>query len=75
MPIDTSEKAAAIQQDIFRRMSTSRRLQLALEMSESLREIALAGLRYRHPELHGKELWRALISTLYEPMPYGPPRW
>jgi hypothetical protein len=42
MSFDTSPEAAAIQAEIFRRMKPAQRLQLALEMSESMRNIALA---------------------------------
>jgi hypothetical protein len=50
MPYDTHPEAAAIQQQIIRRMTTAQRLRMALEMSESLRNVALAGLRRRHSE-------------------------
>ena len=69
MNSDTSPQAAAIQAEIFRRMTTEQRLKLALEMSESMRNVALAGLRIRRPELNGKELWRELIRIMYGPVP------
>lgn len=65
MPFDTHPEAAAIQQEIFRRMSTAERLRLALEMSESLRNVALAGLRSRQPELTAEELSRELMRVMY----------
>jgi len=65
MPSDTSPEAAAIQQEIFRRMSTSERLRMALEMSESMRNVALAGLRSRRPELNPEELSRELMRIMY----------
>jgi len=55
---DTSPEAAAIQQEIFRRMTAAARLRLALEMSESMRNVALAGLRSRRPDLSAEELSR-----------------
>jgi hypothetical protein len=69
MPFDTSPEAAAVQQDIFRRMTTEKRLQLALEMSESLRNIALAGLRSRRPELDADGLNRELMRIMYGIVP------
>jgi hypothetical protein len=69
MPFDTSPRAAAVQQDIFRRMTTEKRLQLALEMSESLRNIALAGLRSRRPELDADGLTRELMRIMYGIVP------
>ena len=65
MPSDTSPEAAAIQQEIFRRMTTTERLRMALEMSESMRDVALAGLRGRRPELNSEELSRELMRIMY----------
>jgi DUF1365 family protein len=66
---DTSPEAAAFQEAIFRRMTPERRLRLALEMSESMRDIALAGLRSRRPELSDAELFRELIRLMYGVLP------
>jgi len=65
MASDTSLEASAVQRDIFRRMSPAERLRLALEMSESMRNVALAGLCSRRPDLDGDELRRELLRTLY----------
>jgi hypothetical protein len=65
MSFDTSPEAAAIQAEIFRRMTPAQRLRLALEMSESIRNIALAGLRSRRPELNEKELSIELMRIMY----------
>ena len=65
MPSDTSPEAAAIQQEIFRRMTAAARLRLALEMSESMRNVALAGLRSRRPDLSTEELFRELMRLMY----------
>ena len=58
-------KATAIQCRIFRAMTTEQRLRLALEMSESLRNVALAGLRSRRPDLDAKDLSRELARIMY----------
>ena len=65
MPSDTSTEAAAIQRETFRRMTTEQRLRLALEMSESLRNVALAGLHNRRPELDAHGLSRELVRIMY----------
>ena len=65
MSIDTSPEADAIQIEIFRRMTPAQRLRLALEMSESMRNVALAGLRSRRPELNEKELSNELMRMMY----------
>jgi hypothetical protein len=46
-------------------MTAAERLRLALEMSESMRNVALAGLRSRRPELSEKELSRELIRVMH----------
>jgi hypothetical protein len=69
MASDTSARAAEIQRDIFRRMTTEQRLRLALEMSESVRNIALAGLRSRRPDLPDDQLLPELIRLQYGPVP------
>lgn len=65
MAFDTHPQAALVQQAIFRRMTASERLQMALEMSESIRNVALAGLRSRRPELNEQELKRELLRIMY----------
>lgn len=62
---ETHSDAEAIQQEIFRRMTPEERLGLALEMSESLRRVALDGLRSRRPELSEQELSAELMRLMY----------
>ncbi len=54
-----------MQHAIFRRMTAEQRLRLSLEMSESLRNVALAGLRCRCPELNAAERSRELLRIMY----------
>lgn len=65
MVSDTHPEAARVQQEIFRRMTTAERLRMALEMSDSMRNVALAGLRSRRPELNEAELSRELLRIMY----------
>lgn len=65
MQSDTSPEAAAIQAEIFRRMTPAQRLKLALEMTESMRNVALAGLRSRRPDLSEEELASELLRIMY----------
>jgi hypothetical protein len=65
MASDTDAALSAIQHAVFRRMKPEERLHLALEMSESLRNVALAGLRSRHPELSPNELSHELMRLMY----------
>ena len=69
---DTSPEAAAIQDEIFRRMTPEQRVRLAIEMSESMRNVALAGLRSRRPELNEAELSRELLRVMYDFVPPNP---
>jgi hypothetical protein len=66
---DTNPLAAAIQRDIFRRMTTEERLHLALEMSESMRNVARAGFHSRRPELDNDGLHRELMRIMYGFLP------
>lgn len=53
---DTSHEARRIQLQLLRNASPSRRLQLALSLSQTTRELALGALRRRHPELSEREI-------------------
>ncbi len=48
---DTLPAAHAVQVAVHRRMSGERRLMLACTMSDEARNLTLAGLRFRHPDL------------------------
>jgi hypothetical protein len=50
-PHDTTPDAHRAQIELWRAMSPSRRVQLAIEMSERAREIAIAGVMAREPGL------------------------
>jgi hypothetical protein len=62
---DTSEKAAAIADEVNRALTPEQRLMQAWELSEFLREMAKAALRSRHPEYTEDEVHRALTIQLY----------
>jgi hypothetical protein len=65
MSSDTHPDAAAVQLRIFRSMTAEQRLRMALEMSESLREVALAGVRSRRPGLDADSARRELLRIMY----------
>lgn len=52
---DTSRDAERFHTEVYRNMPPERRLAVATEMSDSIRDIALAGIRARHPELSERE--------------------
>lgn len=59
---DTSREAEAVQLDGLRRMTSSERLQLAIELTRAARDTALTGLRLRHPGASDWELRLRLAS-------------
>jgi hypothetical protein len=58
---DTTEEAARVQREVYRRMSPSRRLQLIFEMNEQLRELLAAGVRDRNPDYTEAHVKMAVI--------------
>ncbi len=55
---DTSPEAQRVQDDIYRRMSPARKYHLVFQTYEMGRQLAMAGLRMRHPQATEEELWR-----------------
>ena len=62
---DTTLEAQRIQAEVLRRLGPSRRLEVAIAMSEEARSLAKQRLRQQHPELDEAALGRALIEDLY----------
>ena len=60
VPADTTAEAARVQLDIFRGMQPHRRLELALQMSTSLRNLAASGVRGRHPDYTERQVQLAV---------------
>ena len=60
-PADTSDEAHAAQVAAWRRMGPYRRLALALQMSDEIRQVARDGIRHRHPEYDDEQLRWALF--------------
>ena len=64
MSSDTTDAAHRAQIEVYRRMSGSRRVEIAAQMSEDARAIAVAGIRRRHPRYTEAELRHALMRLL-----------
>jgi hypothetical protein len=62
---DTSPEAERVQAEVLRRLSPSRRLEIAIAMSEETRSLAKERLHQQHPILDETALGRALIEELY----------
>ena len=63
--MDTSPQASAVQLALYRKLDSRARAQIAVELSDAVRETALAGIRRRHPGYTDEEVWRALRVILY----------
>jgi hypothetical protein len=55
---DTSPETQRVQYDLYRRMSPARKFHLIFDTHEMGRQLALSGLRMRHPGASEGELWR-----------------
>jgi len=62
---DSSTRARARQLELFRAMSPQQRLEMALSMSESTRELSLTGLQKLHPHESDLQLRVRLAAFLY----------
>lgn len=70
---DTSPAAEATQLEILRKMSRRERLQLALDLSEFVRELERAGIRHAHPEWTEAQITRELLRRSFVPLELPPP--
>lgn len=64
-PLDTDPEAWARYNDVLDRMDGPARLRAALELSDTVREIRLAGLRARNPELSPRQVVARLVAEDY----------
>jgi hypothetical protein len=62
---DTSPAANARYHELLRAMAPERRLEAAMGLSRAVRELAVAGLRSRHPDASEDELRVRLTVRLY----------
>lgn len=58
---DTDAQAARVQLEVYRRMTPSDRLQVALELTRMSRDLIAQGIRARHPEYTDDQVKWALI--------------
>jgi hypothetical protein len=66
MPVsDTTPRAAAIHLQMYREAGTSRRARIAAELSDAIRETAIAGIRRRHPEYSEHDVATAFLRLVY----------
>ncbi len=70
---DTNTEAGALQARIHQNLTGVERLALALEMSATARELALARLRTQHPEWSEADCRRELLRYAFPDGPLPPP--
>lgn len=63
---DTTPKNVAHQLERFRRMTGEERLMVAMNLSDEIRDIALAGFKSRHPQVPEKELLTLFFSEIHQ---------
>ncbi len=71
---DTSEQAARIQMNIYRRLDPAVRLRLAYDMSMFVRALALARLKEQHPTWSHTDLQRELTREVLADSLFQQPR-
>jgi hypothetical protein len=62
---DTSPKYEALHLELYRAAGPARRAQIAVELSDAVRETALAGIRRRHPEFSESQVRSSFLNLLY----------
>jgi len=61
LPADTSRDAYSVQVAILRRLPGSKRLEMTLRLSDSVRELTACGVRGRNPEYNEKQVRRSVV--------------
>ena len=54
-----------MQLHLYRQVGPSRRAQIAAELSDAVRETALAGVRRRHPDYSEREVALSFLRMVY----------
>jgi len=54
---DTSNESADVVAKIYRSMSAGKKIRLIFDAMKMGRQLAMAGLRQRHPDADGNQIW------------------
>jgi hypothetical protein len=65
---DTSPEAATVHLELYRSLGPSGRLQIAVDLSDAVRQTAIDGIRRRHPEYTDDAVSRAFLTLVYGPV-------
>ncbi len=72
-PGDTTPTAWSIHAALLDRMGGSERVRVAIELSEAIRRVRMAGIRARNPGLDDRDVLARLVSEDYGvELPSGP---
>ncbi len=61
---DTDPKAERVQIELLRRVPAWRKIQMVSQLNETVRTLALSGLRQRHPDASPQALRRLLADLI-----------
>ena len=59
IPLDTSSAAHDVQRQVYLQLGPSARLAIMFRLTDTVRRLALAGIRARHPEYNEEQVRRA----------------
>jgi hypothetical protein len=65
MAFDTSPRVAAAQAALYREIGVTGRAQIVAELSDGLRDLAITGVRSRHPEYDDAQVRQEVLSVFY----------
>lgn len=62
---DTSPYMLAVHHELYRQVGETGRARIAAELSDSLRDLAYAGVRHRHPEYGEEQVHAEVLRVFY----------
>ncbi len=65
MAFDTSPAMREAQLQLYREIGEEGRGRIAAEMSDLLRDLAIAGVKHRHPEYGEEEILAEVLAVFY----------
>ncbi len=66
LPQDTSPDAAARHIAVLKKIGPAGRARMAVELSDNLRDIAMSGIRHRHPEYSRQQVQREYFKLVLD---------
>lgn len=59
IPDDTTADAHRVQSEVYAKMGGTARVAVAFQLTEMVRQLALAGIRHRHPDYSDEQVFQA----------------